>query len=224
MLCKKLARWARKWPNFLQDCKILARHAIFARNYTVLQQDTQHNIVRSWSTWVTTSPARCFSTKNHPFGSVHKSNHDGIVRMDIASSHTLFIYSCGTIFRSVITGYGNLSYNIHSVMHCWAFVGQKDKYSLSTQGSIYIQLTQVLAILAASAEESLTQSSVQTLWVNPSLDGWQSQLSVWRPGVPIDQAFIKAWIILHLIIHSFRYIRIYERDLPSVFSSALFNW
>lgn len=85
ILCKKPSRWARKWPNFLQDSKILASHArLFARNCIVLQQDTQHNLARSWSTWVTTSPPRCFSTKNHMFGSAHKSDHDGIVRMDIA--------------------------------------------------------------------------------------------------------------------------------------------
>jgi len=86
--------------------------------------------------------------------------------------------------------------------------------SLSTQGSIYIQLNQVLATLAVSAEESLTQASVQTL--SQFFPGWMTKpaLPVRRLGVPIDQAFKKVWIIF---IHSFRYIHIYDRDLPQSF-------
>jgi len=46
LLCKKLARWARKWPNFSQNSNILASHAgIFARNYIFFRQDNQHNLV-----------------------------------------------------------------------------------------------------------------------------------------------------------------------------------
>jgi len=43
--------------------------------------------------------------------------------------------------------------------------------------------------LAVLAEESLTQASQ----VNPSLDGWQSQLPVWSLGVPNYPSIHKAW-------------------------------
>jgi len=80
--CKNIVqetfKMGKKVAKF-QSCKIICKklHCLTAR-------DTQHNLVRSWSTWVTTSPPRCFSTKNHMFGSAHKNDQDGIVRMDIA--------------------------------------------------------------------------------------------------------------------------------------------
>jgi len=39
----------------------------------------------------------------------------------------------------------------------------------------------------------------------------------WRPGVPIDPGIQKAWIILHSFTPSFRYIHIYDRNLPQSF-------
>ena len=77
----------------------------------------------------------------------------------------------------------------------------------------YGQLTQVLATLAVLAEESLAHA----YWVNPSLDGWQSQLSLSKDQgyAEMDPGIQKAWIILHT--QSFRYIHINDRDLPQSF-------
>ena len=88
--------------------------------------------------------------------------------------------------------------------------------SPSSQGSIHGPLPQVLATLAVLAEESLTQTSVQTLnqtllWTDdkassPCLKTWGTHRS--RHSKSIDNTYS--------FIHSFRYIYT-DRDLPQSF-------
>ena len=108
-------------------------------------------------------------------------------------------------------------------------IAQQQKSALTD--SIYGPLTQVLATLAVLAEGLLTQASIQT-----PFSGWMTKPAhpVWRLGVTIDpginKAACKSWpwrasprslhSFIHSLIHWFRCVHIYDRDLPQSFQVA----